>query len=201
MNIGIIGAGAIGGWVAARLSLAAIPVNMLARGSTLQALRDGLSIREHNASELARFRVCSDPETFGPQQLLIIAVKAPAFGDVARLAAPMIGPDTLILPMLNGVPWWFLDGDPLQSVDPDGRIAAAFPVDQIIGCVVHAACRRNAPNAIVVAHADKLILGEPAGRNERSRCQARRAVRAGGHPNRGERQCPPRPSGTSCGAI
>jgi len=161
MNIGVIGAGAIGGWVAARLSLAGNPVNMVARGSTLQALRDGLSIREHNASELARFRVSDDPETFGIQQLLIIAVKAPALGDVAALAAPMIGPGTLVLPMLNGVPWWFLDGEPLQSVDPAGRIAAAIPVDQLIGCVVHAACRRIAPGAIEVAHADKLILGEP----------------------------------------
>jgi 2-dehydropantoate 2-reductase len=163
MNVGIIGAGAIGGWVGARLSLAGNPVNMLARGSTMQALRDGLSIHEHNASEQARFRVSDDPETFGPQQLLIIAVKAPALGDVAKLAAPMIGPDTLILPMLNGVPWWFLDGEPLQSVDPDGRIAASIPADQLIGCVVHAACRRTAPATVEVAHADKLILGEPRG--------------------------------------
>jgi len=163
MNIGVIGAGAIGGWVAARLSLAGNPVNMLARGSTLQALRDGLSIREHNASELAKFRVSDSPETLGAQQLLIIAVKAPALEDVAALAAPMIGPDTLVLPMLNGVPWWFLDGEPLQSVDPAGRIATAIPADQLIGCVVHAACRRAAPGAIEVVHADKLILGEPQG--------------------------------------
>ncbi len=163
MNVGIIGAGAIGGWVAARLSLAGNPVNMLARGSTLQALRDGLSIREHNASELAKFRVSDNPETLGPQQLLIVAVKAPALGGVATLAAPMVGPDTLILPMLNGVPWWFLDGEPLKSVDPAGRIAAAFSTHQLIGCVVHAACRRTAPNAIEVVHADKLILGEPQG--------------------------------------
>ena len=163
MNVGIIGAGAIGGWVAARLSLAGNPVNMLARGSTLQALRDGLSIREHKVSELAKFRVSDDPETFAAQQLLVIAVKAPALGDVAALATPMIGPETLILPMLNGVPWWFLGDQPLPSIDPAGRIAAAFPTDQLIGCVVHAACRRTASNAVEVAHADKLILGEPQG--------------------------------------
>jgi len=65
--------------------------------------------------------------------------------------------------MLNGVPWWFLDGDSLASVDPDGQIAAALPQDRLIGCVVHAACRRISPAGIEVAHADKLIIGEPGG--------------------------------------
>lgn len=163
MNIGIIGAGAIGGWVAARLSLAGNPVSVLARAPTLQALGDGLSIRENNASELAKFRLSDNPTTFGPQQLLIIAVKAPALAEAAALAGPMIGPDTLILPMLNGVPWWFLDGESLESVDPGARVALALPQDQVIGCVVHAACRRTARNAVEVAHADKLIIGEPRG--------------------------------------
>jgi 2-dehydropantoate 2-reductase len=162
MNVGIIGAGAIGGWVAARLALAGNSVSVLARGSTLDALRHGLSIREHNVSQLAKFRVANDPGELGPQQLLVIAVKAPALADVAGLAGPMISADTLILPMLNGVPWWFLDGKPLRSVDPDGRIAAAIPYNRLIGCVVHAACRRTAPDAVEVAHADKLILGEAA---------------------------------------
>ena len=163
MSIGIIGAGAIGGWVAARLALAGNQVSILARGSTLQALRDGLSIREHNVPELAKFHVSGDPGDLGPQELLIIAVKAPALADATMLAAPMIGPDTLILPMLNGVPWWFLDDEPLESVDPGGRIAVAIPQAQLVGCVVHAACRRTAPNAVEVVHADKLILGEPGG--------------------------------------
>ncbi|MDP9422181.1 MAG: 2-dehydropantoate 2-reductase [Pseudomonadota bacterium] len=164
MNVGIIGAGAIGGWVAARLALAGNSVSVLARGPTLEALQHGLSIREDNVSQQAMFRASNDPRILGPQELLVIAVKAPALADAARLAEPMISTDTLILPMLNGVPWWFLDGQPLQSVDPDGRIAAMLPADQLIGCVVHAACRRSARNEIEVVHADKLILGEPAGR-------------------------------------
>ena len=163
MNVGIIGAGAIGGWVAARLALAGNNVSVLARGSTLEALQHGLSIRENNVSQQAMFRVSDDPGVLGQQELLIIAVKAPALVDAARLAGPMISPDTLVLPMLNGVPWWFLDGKTLRSVDPDGRIAAAIPGGQLIGCVVHAACRRTAPNTVEVAHSDKLILGEPAG--------------------------------------
>jgi len=65
--------------------------------------------------------------------------------------------------MLNGVPWWFLPGEPLRSVDPGGRIAAALPVDRTVGCVVHAACSRTAPNHVEIRHAERLILGEPEG--------------------------------------
>ena len=163
MKIGIIGAGAIGGWVAARLALAGNQVSILARGKTLAALGNGLSVREAGVSEQAEVNATDDASAIGAQELLIIAVKAPALGDAARLAKPMIGPETLILPMLNGVPWWFVEGEPLSSVDPGGRIAAAIPTDQLVGCVVHAACRRISPAAIEVAHADKLILGEPQG--------------------------------------
>jgi len=163
MKIGIIGAGAIGGWVAGRLALAGNSVSVLARGETLAALRDGFNIRQAGVTERAEVSATDDPTAIGQQELLIIAVKAPALADVAGLVGPMIGRETLIVPMLNGVPWWFLDGEPLSSIDPDGRVATAIPADQVIGCVVHAACRRIAPNSIEVAHADKLILGEPQG--------------------------------------
>ena len=163
MKIGIIGAGAIGGWIAARLALAGHPVSVLARGKTLAALEAGLSIMEGGTGDLAKVHASGDPAKFGIQDILVIAVKAPALADAAHSAQAMIGPDTLVVPMLNGVPWWFLDGEPLHSVDPGGRIAAALPQSQILGCVVHAACRRTAPNAVEVAHADKLIIGEPNG--------------------------------------
>ena len=163
MKIGIIGAGAIGGWVAARLAAAGEPVSLLARGATAEALSRGLELVEKDASTLARPQVATSAEALGAQDLLVIAVKAPALATAARAAAPMIGPQTIILPMLNGVPWWFADGEPLRSVDPDGDIAAALPADQVVGCVVHAACRRDGPARVVVAHADKLILGDPAG--------------------------------------
>jgi 2-dehydropantoate 2-reductase len=163
MKIGIIGAGAIGGWVAAKLALAGNSVSVLARGETLEALRGGLIIREDGVTKRAEVRALPDPAVIGPQDLTIVAVKAPALVDVAGLIAPMLRPDSLVLPMLNGVPWWFVDGEPLSSVDPGGRIAAAIPKDQLIGCVVHAACRRTAPATVEVAHADKLILGEPQG--------------------------------------
>ena len=163
MKVAIVGAGSIGGWIAAKLALAGNDASLLARGETLQALRAGLSIVEHGRSEQVCIPVSDDPASLGPQDVVVIAVKAPALAEAAAFALPMIGPGTLIVPMLNGVPWWFLPGEPLQSVDPDARIAALLPARQIIGSVVHAACRRIALNRIEVVHADKLILGEPGG--------------------------------------
>ena len=162
--VAVVGAGAIGGWIGAKLSLAGLPVAMLARGATLDSIRSGgLLLSETGDTRSAAIVACDDASQLGPQDLLIFAVKAPALAAAAEAARPMIGPHTLILPMLNGVPWWFASGDPLRSIDPDGRIASALPIDQVVGCVVHASCSRSAPNAVDVKHADKLILGEPLG--------------------------------------
>lgn len=154
MNICVVGAGAIGGWVAARLSLAGHDVTALTSRGPL----DELTLVEAEDARTARFSPL-DP----PPQLLVIATKATALPDAGAALAPLIGPGTLILPMLNGVPWWFVEGEPLRSVDPTGTIAAAMPFERIIGCVVHASCFRPSPDRVLVKHADKLILGEPNG--------------------------------------
>ena len=161
-RVAVVGAGAVGGWIAGRLALAGECVGLLARGETMAALREGLRISDGDSTAVVPIRVSDDPAALGAQDVLVIAVKAPALAAAAETARPMIGPETRIVPMLNGVPWWFTD-DPLASVDPGGRIAAALPAGQIIGCVVHAACSRPELNHVVVKHADKLILGEPAG--------------------------------------
>lgn len=163
MRIGIIGAGAIGGWVAGRLAATGQPVSLLARGATAEALRSGLELVAQGSMATMHPRVVTSAAELGAQDLLVIAVKAPALAEAAAAATPMIGPDTLIVPMLNGVPWWFAAGAPLSSIDPDGAIAAALPKGQLLGCVVHAACRRDGPARVVVTHADKVILGEPEG--------------------------------------
>ncbi len=145
-RIAVVGAGAIGGWIAAKLALAGEPVSMLARGGTLEALRSGgLRLSEGDASRIVEVNACDDAAQLGLQGVLVIAVKAPALAAAAEAARLMIRADTLIVPMLNGVPWWFT-GEPLASVDPGGRIAAALPQAQIVGSVVHAACSRPAPN-------------------------------------------------------
>jgi 2-dehydropantoate 2-reductase len=163
-RIAVVGVGAIGGWAAAKLALAGNKVSVIARGATLQALEsDGLYLTERNETAAAKVTASADPSALGPQDVVLIAVKAPALADAATAARPLIGQGTLIVPMLNGVPWWFLPGEPLRSIDPDGVIAAALPLQQVIGCVVHASCRRTEPNHVLVAQAEKLILGEPGG--------------------------------------
>src|SRR5438270_1651250 len=164
MNICVVGVGAIGGWVAARLALAGEGVSVLARGDTLRLVHgEGLRLEEHGEEFVANVESADDCAAFGPQDVLFVAVKAPALPPLASELRPLIGSHTIIVPMLNGVPWWFVEGMQLKSVDPQGSIAAALPFDQVIGCVVHASCSRSAPNHIHVNHAEKLIIGEPGG--------------------------------------
>jgi len=164
MNICVVGAGAIGGWIAARLAIAGEAVSVLARGETLRLARaEGLRLEENGEEFVAAVSAADDSHSVGPQDVVIVAVKAPALPGLASELRPLIGPETMIVPMLNGVPWWFVEGEPPHSVDPDGSIAAALPFEQIVGCVVHASCSRSGPNRIHVRHADKLIIGEPGG--------------------------------------
>jgi len=154
MNICVVGAGAIGGWVAARLALAGERVMALTSKGALAhiALDEGGEVR---AAQLSSFQGAAD--------ILIVAVKATALTAAARSARSLAGPDTIIVPMLNGVPWWFVGNMRLNSVDPDGSIAEALPFEQILGCVVHASCSRSIDGVVMVKHADKLIIGEPDG--------------------------------------
>lgn len=154
LDIAVVGAGAIGGWVAAQLSLA---------GHRVMALTSRGPLDELEISEVDDTRTATFEQFETPPQILIVAVKAPALEPAAAAMERLLGPDTIVLPMLNGVPWWFVDSEPLRSVDPAGAIDGVLPLDQIVGCVVHASCYRASPNRIVVKHADKLILGEPRG--------------------------------------
>ncbi|HEY7959397.1 MAG TPA: 2-dehydropantoate 2-reductase [Sphingomicrobium sp.] len=164
MKICVVGAGAIGGWVAAKLALAGEQVNVFARGDTLHLIRaEGLRLQERGEEFVADVIGSDDCAPLGHQDILIVAVKAPALPSLASELRPLIGTQTIIVPMLNGVPWWFVEGTKLKSVDPEGSIAAALPFEQLIGCVVHASCYRSAANSIVVKHADNLIIGEPQG--------------------------------------
>ena len=163
MNICIVGAGAIGGWIAARLGLAGNDVSVVARGATLEAIdTQGLLLTDAGDTRCVAVNATADPSALGVQDLLVIAVKAPGLPEIAQSVVPLVGPQTQIIPMLNGVPWWFTD-DPLWSVDPELTIADVLPVEQVAGCVVHASCFRSAANHVTVKHADKLILGEPDG--------------------------------------
>ena len=170
-KVAIVGAGAIGGWMGVHLARAGAHVSVLARGDTLQALqKNGLQM--HQGSELHSVPVLAsqDAAALGVQDLVVISVKAPALASVAAQVGPLIGPDTVVLTAMNGVPWWFLqgfggpvEGQSLSSVDPSGAIAQALPAAHIIGCVVHASCSVDAPGVIRHHFGDGLIVGEPSG--------------------------------------
>lgn len=164
MRVCIVGAGAIGGWIAARLAIAGEEVSILARGDTLRlAKAEGLRLEERGEEFVAAVEVADDCRSLGEQDVVIIAVKAPGLPGLASELTPLIGAGTMVLPVLNGVPWWFVEDMSLKSIDPTGTIAAAIPFDSVLGCVVHASCSRSAPNRIHVKHVDKLIIGEPNG--------------------------------------
>jgi 2-dehydropantoate 2-reductase len=165
MKIGVVGAGSIGGWIAAQLASAGHQVSILARGDTLRAIRSGgLVLRRGDVESTHKVVASNDPRELGVQDVLVLAVKAHSLPDVAPAAAALIRSDTAIVPMMNGVPWWFLGEDaPLRSVDPDGAISRAFPLRQIVGCVVHASSSSPQPGRVVLKVADRLILGDPSG--------------------------------------
>jgi 2-dehydropantoate 2-reductase len=184
----IYGAGAIGGWIGAGLAAAGCSVSVVARGATLEALKQhGLRLQKGDTTSAAPVQASASPATLGVQDLVVIAVKAPALLDVARQIAPLIGPDTLVLIAMNGVPWWFFQdfggayaGTRLQAVDATGEIAAAIPATNVIGCVVHASCSVDAPGLIRHHFGNGLIIGEPSGRKtERVQALLALLVRAG----------------------
>ena len=174
-RIGIVGAGAIGGWLGAGFARAGCSVSMLARGTTLDALqKGGLQLQSGGAgalqTETHTVQASSSAQALGPQDLVVIAVKGPALGAVARQIAPLLGPSTMVLTAMNGVPWWFLQGfggalqgTRLDSVDPGGVIAAAIAPDCIIGSVVHASCSVHAPGVVRHGFGNRIIVGEPSG--------------------------------------
>lgn len=166
MQIGVIGAGAIGGLFAARLALAGHSLNLFARGATLAALQqNGLRLDSRGRSDTVAVQASDDAAALGKQDLLIIAVKAPSLPQVLGAVKAMSGPRTLIVPALNGLPWWFFlaQGRRLRSVDPDGAIEAAVPLAQVLGCVVFPACSTPAPGHVVHAGGERIVFGEPAG--------------------------------------
>jgi len=170
-KICIVGAGAIGGLIGARIAAAGgAEVAALARGATLAALRrHGWRLRQGGELLTAPATAAEHAAELGVQDLVVIAVKGPALGAVAASIAPLLGPQTVVLPAMNGVPWWFGQGiaalgdAPLESVDPGGRIAAAIPFAQVVGCVVHLAASMPEPGLVQHAMGMRLVVGEPNG--------------------------------------
>ena len=171
MKVCIAGAGAIGGLIGTRLAAAgAAQVCALARGATLAALRThGWRLEGPAGALQARAHASDDAAALGVQDVLVIAVKAQSLPALAPTLRPLLGPHTVVLPAMNGVPWWFgegvpeLDGAPLESVDPGGGIARAIPFASVLGCVVHASASTPEPGRVQHRMGLGLIVGEPRG--------------------------------------
>ncbi|HEY6513767.1 MAG TPA: 2-dehydropantoate 2-reductase [Burkholderiaceae bacterium] len=171
MKICVVGAGAIGGFIGTRLALTgAHEVSALARGATLAALREhGWRLREGADLRVAPARAALHAAELGAHDLVVVAVKGQSLPEVAPAIVPLLAAHTLVLPAMNGVPWWFgrgvaaLEGRPLVSVDPGGVVSAALPFEQTIGCVVHASTWTSEPGLVEHKMGQGLIVGEPAG--------------------------------------
>jgi len=169
MRVCVLGAGAIGGFIGTRLAVAGVETSALARGATLAALRaHGWRAESGGGRLTAAVRSSADPSELGEQDLVVLAVKAHSVPSAASVIGPLLGPQTMVLTAMNGVPWWFFDGfggpcqgRHLESVDPGGTIAAAIPVRHVIGGVVHFSCSVAEPGLIRHHQGAGLIVGEP----------------------------------------
>lgn len=172
IKVCVVGMGAVGGALAAGLGRCeGVVLSALARGETLAALQSQGLVVQQLAGGVARvdLQAGDRPEDLGPQDVVILAVKAPALPALAPTLAPLLGPDTLLLPAMNGVPWWFSAGlselgeHPLPSVDPGGMLVRSLSPDRVIGAVVHFSSQVPRPGWAQEGAGRRLIIGEPAG--------------------------------------
>jgi 2-dehydropantoate 2-reductase len=182
MKVCVVGAGAIGGFFGARLANGHAEVSVVARGPTLQALQWRGWVLESDGQRIAvPVRAVVDASELGPQDMVIIAVKAFALAQVAPMIQPLLGPSTIVVPALNGVPWWFALGTAglpgsgrLHSVDPQGLIEATIPLAAVLGAVVYPACSTPEPGVTRHSSGNRVVFGEvatPAGSPPSQRLQ------------------------------
>jgi 2-dehydropantoate 2-reductase len=169
MKFCVYGAGAIGGYLAVELALSGQEVCVIARGAHLEAIRArGLTLRIQGREKVARLAADSDPRSFGPQDVVICALKAHQAFESAADFAPLLASHTCVVTAMNGIPWWYFyktvgrfEGRYLQSVDPGGRQWNLIGPQRAVGCVVEPACEVIAPGVIAHHQFNRFILGEP----------------------------------------
>jgi 2-dehydropantoate 2-reductase len=189
VRICVFGAGAIGGHLAGRLARGGAEVSVVARGAHLAAIRaDGLVVQAPDATFTSRVAATDDPAGLGVQDAVIVTVKAPALPSVAAAIAPLLGPETPVVFVMNGIPWWYFDqlggaleGTRMASLDPGEAVRTAVGPERSIGGVVYSACTVVAPGVVEVENSrNRLVLGEIDGRvSERIEAIAA-PLRAGG---------------------
>ncbi|MBX3606026.1 MAG: 2-dehydropantoate 2-reductase [Piscinibacter sp.] len=190
MKIAVVGAGAIGGYLGARLSLAGEEVTFIARNRNLEAInaRGFRLINEDGSEQHAHgVRAVQRMAEAGPQDAVLLTLKAHQVGDVLPELRELFGPHTCVVTMINGIPWWYFhklagpyEGRQLESVDPGGRIAQHIEPDRIIGSVVYPASELLEPGVVKVIEGNRFTLGELDGqRSERIEALSQSMMRAG----------------------
>ncbi len=170
MKICVVGAGAIGGLLAFRLAAAGHEVSVVARGAHREAIAArGLTLVDHqrDRTDTQAMAASADPSEFGVQDVVFIGLKAHAIPAMLPRMAPLVGPETMVVPAINGVPWWYFqrergehDGMIVTRVDPQGDMASMVAADAIIGCVVHAAGEVSEPGVVHHTKGKGFIIGE-----------------------------------------
>ncbi|MGA1318961.1 MAG: 2-dehydropantoate 2-reductase [Rubrivivax sp.] len=190
MKIAIVGAGAIGGYLGARLSAAGEDVTFIARNRNLEAINArGFRLLLEDGSELhaPAARAVREPADAGPQDAVLLTVKAHQVVDLLPRMRDLFGPETAVVTMINGVPWWYFhrlagpwEGRGLDSVDPGGVIASHIEPERVIGSVVYPAAELVEPGVVRVIEGNRFTLGEPDGsRSERVERLSRALMNAG----------------------
>jgi 2-dehydropantoate 2-reductase len=168
----VVGAGAIGGLMAAALARLDCDVSVIARGPHLAAIQArGLTLRIDGKEATVQVTATADAAVLGEQDVVIVAVKACGLTDALPAITPLVGANTIVVPAMNGVPWWFfsgfgggkLEGIQLEGVDPGARIAAAIALDRVLGCVIYPSAYVAEPGVIQHTGRWDVVLGEPDG--------------------------------------
>lgn len=190
MRVLVIGAGAVGGWLATTLARGGAEVAVLARGATLRAIREaGVIELKGERREVFKLPASDRAEELPRPDAVILAVKTYGFADAVAWGGHAFAHGPLVVTAMNGLPWWFLDGlegplenQRLESVDPGGKAATLLGDARPVGAVVHASMRAEGPGVIRVPAVDRLILGEPGGNVSRETLALGKLVESGGVP-------------------
>ena len=189
MKVCIFGAGAIGGFLAHGLAgVDGVDLSIVARGPHLEAMRDkGLTLVRDGAETTVAVTASADPADLGPQDYVIVALKAHQAWESADQLVPLLKADTAVVTCQNGVPWWYFhklegpyEGHRLSSIDAEDRQWNLIGPERAIGCVVYPATEITAPGVIRHVYGDKFTLGEPDGHNLRAGAAPGAAIAAGG---------------------
>lgn len=171
MKVCIYGAGAIGGYLGVQLARAGADVSLVARGAHLETMKaNGLKLLIGDEEHVVQPRCTDNPVELGPQDFIIICLKAHSIAGVIDAMKPLIGPHTRVVTAVNGIPYWYFykhggtyENSTLESIDPGGRQWRELGPERAIGCIVYPATEIEAPGVVRHVYGDRFPLGEPSG--------------------------------------